>query len=106
MSAGVAGRKVYWWVASWAFASAMGSCIFAIVEFFLSRSHYWFVCVSCSMIMSLRLCCAMVVILFSPIMRYRYRKAWEGLVPDGNHPCFPSCSGSYHPDFDVAYLYF
>jgi hypothetical protein len=48
----------------------------------------------------------MVVILFSPIMRYRYRKAWEGLVSDGNHPCFPSCSGSYHPDVDVAYLSF
>jgi len=27
MSAGVAGRKVYWWVASWAFAEATGSCI-------------------------------------------------------------------------------
>jgi len=27
MSAGVAGRKVYWWVASWAFAEATGSCM-------------------------------------------------------------------------------
>lgn len=46
MSAGVAGRKVYWWVASWAFASAMGSCIFVGVSssdssFFLSSVNVW-----------------------------------------------------------------
>jgi len=89
MSAGVAGRKVYWRVASWAFASAIGSCILMdgvqVVFFFLSfKVRYNFVYLSGLILY--RYLGTMVVALFGPIIRYRYRKAWRLCFPTETIP--------------------